>query len=184
MSWITAGTAAIRNSSTASTTTAPTVSTRPFTRFVTNVRSLTWSRATLIPVTSAAIPPDALQSAMRSATTTVIDRPGGVGLRDPGDLGPDERLDLVRERAGEVVHLVRHVVDVGDDSVGGDHDDQRGHEREERIERDSCRHEREAVLAEPARHLQADLLDTLHRAGAPSAADYGEIPGDRSPAAP
>ena len=41
MSWITAGTAVIRNSSTASTTTAPTVRTRPFTRFVTNVRSLT-----------------------------------------------------------------------------------------------------------------------------------------------
>ena len=29
----------------------------------------------------------------------------------------------VRQRAGEVVHLARHVVDVGDQAVGGDHDD-------------------------------------------------------------
>ena len=115
MSRTTDGTAAIRNSSAASTTTAPTVSTRPFTRFVTNVRSLTWSRATLIPVTNAAIPPDALQSAMRSATTTVIDMPVVSAFAIRVTSRPDERLDLVRQCAGEVVHLVRHVVDVGDD---------------------------------------------------------------------
>ena len=70
----------MRNIITTSSTTAPNVSASALARFFTKLFGSVWSRATLTPVTRAAIAPEALHSATATAITSVIDTPAPLAL--------------------------------------------------------------------------------------------------------
>ena len=72
------GSAATRKTTTPRNTIAPTVRPSAFPRLATKLFGWSRSNATWIPVTSAAIPPEALQSAITTATTSVTDTAAGL----------------------------------------------------------------------------------------------------------
>ena len=133
---------------------APKVSPSALPRFVTKLFGSSCSWATWMPVMSAAIPPDALQSASAIAMTSVIETPARSASMIDVSWKTRKSWTSLRERRRDVLDLSRHVARVGDESVDRDERDERRHEGQEGVERDAGGDQREVVLPETGSQLR------------------------------
>ena len=84
--------------------------------------------------------------------------PTRVGFGDRAELEHEKALHFVGKRGGDVVHVSGDRGRVGDQPVDRDERDERGYEREERVERDAGRDQGEVVVAYAFGELRRDGL--------------------------
>ena len=138
-----------------------------------NPRVSFWPNARLSPVMSAFIPLVAAQIAARMPMRRLQAQGACRARGQERHLMVERHPDVVGKRAGEGVHLARHVFRIGQEAVHGDQRRQGREHRQEGVEGDAAREHRRLVTPGRAPHPVGDPAPS---AGAEEGQDPWVVP--------